>query len=616
MQKLLSFFVAMILLLFVNATQVAFGQPSLDQKDASIVTIELNGESLTYEIYRDSDDQNQFYYLPNEVRIFERVVNGKRIPEMSMVVFDFANEDNQQAPAGGILQFSAVIGAYPEAIELIRDAIKKQKSLPDDYVVRLASIPLQRSEVLVFSAEGNLITKVFGSGSAPLGSTQKMIFELDLSKAGADVYKALTSGGTGVGVVVKMDFLGLTPAAKIVIEADYRKIRDFYSKNEKEKSAAAACGWSGKVSANASWQSDFSRTIDTLISSGALKVTNRGNETYDSAKLSELVAPILARINQEILNLQKAPEQIDPAVAKDPEANATATGWGLAVAYGKSTSVKEVNEVRDFKEVIDMEFRDPVPRSTSAGGFIGVGRYPEDVKETIYIRATSSFKTGVLALPMLSDSTFESAECNIWVTARNSNTPYYSKVFNWKSGQQWKTLLGNSVSMGMFPFSTLPAELAGTDWRTLKFHYKLVGTTVTGQVLNREESFDVQDGAKSSPRFDEASHPRFLLKWQVLPWATAEVAKIGQFVDVGFQCTQGGKKLAAGSVDVSGSSTNGQAIKSPSPTTVFFDSRGSDVVISATATIKDGEDFIEKRFTRVVSPGSIGDVLFKKGDFQ
>ena len=424
--------------LFVILASAALAQPSLDEQDTATVTVDLkSGEKLAFQVYRDGRRPEQFYYMPDTVRLFENTVNGKQIPQFTVLRYDFTDQNNPTAPSGGILQFAAMMGATPEAFEQIKKKIPEAFKLNKDDPVQLASIPIKQAKVALYAGkDGKLINAVFGEGVAPLSDTQRMIFQMDLTQAGADVYDALTKKGQGgVGVAVTVDFLGLTPPAEVRITADYRLIANHYSKNEKTKVAAAASAWFGLVKANAEYRSDFMEARDSLEKAGALKVDVYGNEQIPSEKLNELfVAPVLARINQQILEVQKSPEKTVPASAPDPVAEASAGGWGFATAYGKSVAVKNVSEVRDYKETVDLKFRDVVPRQTLVAGFIGVGNYDEKIKDQLYITASRQFPTAILKLPLLGDSYFKTALFRSWVTGPDDKAEFYSDVFDWMKG--------------------------------------------------------------------------------------------------------------------------------------------------------------------------------------
>jgi hypothetical protein len=611
---LTSLFVALLTFSAMNCDALA--QPSLKEGDVNAVVLELStGEKVTFDVYRDGNESSRFFYMPRTVRVFENMVGEKKVPEFTLVRYDLGTEANPLT--GGILQFSATIGATAEEIDGMRKKIPGTFGLAQDATFTLSSIPVKSAEAAIYAAEGVLISKVYGSGSAPLSATQKMIFQLDLTGAGTDVFTALTSGKTGVGVTFTVEFLGLTPEAQIEIIADYRQIRNHYSENKKTKTAAAACGWTGKVSASANWQKDFAEVRNILQTSGALKVTLTGTETYTSKELNELIAPVLARINTQILEIEKAPEKIDPAIAKDPEAKAEATGWGVAFARGESIAVKKVEDVKDFKEKINMNFRDVAPRKTVVGGFVGIGRYDEETRKQLFITASKSFPAAVLTLPIISETEFSSLQCTSWITAPNVPNRFYSKVHNWSKGN-WN-LAGEpntkDVNFGRFQFTSLPADLAGKDWKTFTMHYELTAKTNSGQPLTTTSSFPVLDGTGAIATIDEKAFPHFTLNWIALqPWGNPAQQMDGDVVFSTYTCTQDGQKLASGSVTPV--KTESGSFEYPQPKTVYFAANGGAVTVSATLGIKKDGAIAVKTFSSTIERNLVRDQFFTLDQFN
>ena len=180
------------------------------------------------------------------LRLTERSINGAVIPEFTLVKYKFGDETNDVV-AGGILQFEAVIGATAEEVQGMETKLKQSFGLPENAPFRLAAVPIKSSQVALYAPAGNLVSSSFGSGVAPNDATQKMVFQLDLTEVGVNVYTALTASQGGVPVVVTLDYYGLTPAATVKITANYRKIAQNYSSNTKTKTAASATSfWGGE----------------------------------------------------------------------------------------------------------------------------------------------------------------------------------------------------------------------------------------------------------------------------------------------------------------------------------------------------------------------------------
>lgn len=67
---------------------------------------------------------------------------------------------------------------------------------------------------------------------------------------------------------------------------------------------------------------------------------------------------------------------------------------------GVGFAIKDVKKVRKGKEVINYELRQVIERTSTAGGFIGVGAYPEKVRENcIVVVERGGFESAFLVLP-------------------------------------------------------------------------------------------------------------------------------------------------------------------------------------------------------------------------
>lgn len=382
---------ALILAPYFLTSDTLFAQPSLDPVDAQTIVVNSAGGTNSFTVYCDGQDEyrtSQFYYTPNRVRLTERIINGKAVPEFTLVKYGFGDE-TQETVTGGILQFLAVTSATDEEILQLKEKIITEYKLPPGTAIRIAPLQLKKATVTAYTPAGSLISSSYGSGTAPNDATQKMVFQVDLTNAGVNVYKALTEAQGGIPVVVTMDYWALTPKAKAHIEYDYRQIATHYSSDKKVKSAAAASGFYGAARASATATSDMSKVREALENSGGLKIKLKGNTEYTSKDLNTMIAPILARINEEILLIQKPPEKIDPAVAKEPDATASSSDkmWSVAYARGESSVVKDIEQIKNVHETIDIEAQDIVTLSSSVSGLIGIGAYPKEIRDQLYVRA-------------------------------------------------------------------------------------------------------------------------------------------------------------------------------------------------------------------------------------
>ena len=223
-------------------------------------------------------------------------------------------------------------------------------------------------------------------------------------------------------------------------------------------------------------QSDFATVREKLQNSGALVVSIVGNTQYTSQQLNEMVAPVLARIQSADSRSAKAPSRghARPRLAATSQ---RIDYWGESMGFrlvrrGTSTAVKDITKIVDHEETFYLNNRDTVVLQTSVSGLIGIGKYPQQIRDKVYVSASDQFPTGILSLPIFDDDDFKIAKCDMWFTSSNdqnkspnAQTHFDSKHFDWQPSSGWVTPEGTKVGFGRFQFVSLPAELEGTDWR-------------------------------------------------------------------------------------------------------------------------------------------------------
>jgi len=344
----------------------AFAQASLAAEDiAEDVKATLDGVPETFTVVRDALQRNQWYYIPNAPRLYERAFQGKREPEFSLVRYQFPDPDNAaKLLEGGILQFAATLSVPPEALEELKKAVADKFPGTKSEEIRLSGLPLKSAKVsLLTPQKGALLSsQPQGGGVGPANASQKMVFMLELTSNGADVYEKLTRGNTGVPVHIEFVYLGLTPKAGFRVNVDWDQTYSHYSRDEKFRARASYWGLAG---ANA--RADITSIRDELTRAKAIKVEAIEGEGFDMSKIDAYLQPLLKRINDELIEDMKPPSEVDPAKADDPGTAGYFGGVGYAVA------MKSVTKVKHGNEVIDYRFQKIVERANIADGFLGIG---------------------------------------------------------------------------------------------------------------------------------------------------------------------------------------------------------------------------------------------------
>lgn len=503
-----------------------------DKIDEIQVTIDGVVESFT--VVRDALVEEQWYYMPDRPRLFERTVDGVTEPEFALIRYQFKDPDNpQDLLEGGLLQFAASLAIPPEALPQLEKVIRQKTA--SDKPIRLAAMPFKDATVNLYTpGEGQLIAEApKGSGIAPTFATQKMAFSVPMTRVGSDVYDELVNGNTGMPVVVEFSFNGLTPPAGFKVEVDWDQTYDFYSKHQ---SFAAAASWKGLVGGAVSV--DHQKIRSTLEDNKCIKVLVTEGESLSQAQIDKHLEPILNRINQELVEHTKPPEKIEPS--KAPKAKAT--GRFFSASY--SVAIKDVELVKKGKEVIDFNVRQHQTRKTIAAGFIGIGRYPDELKERLVtVVPEGEWRSAFFVLPAVGDGEeLGITQVDLEIGLSDGNEVRQSQVVVWTPQDGWKDRNGKPRTVLTFALMGLAASGFDLDQATFESRAQI---THKRRVLAIDQTFDVFDGEKAVTTplaaVDVATIDGSILSWRKVD-GVSDLAAVSVKLQSGSQSFSGSLK--------------------------------------------------------------------------
>jgi hypothetical protein len=429
------------------------------------VEVEINGAKVSYTVLRDYVRPEQWYYVPDQPRLFERqTANGSFEPEFALVRFQFRDPANREALLeGGILQFSAVINPPPQAIEQLRRAISQRRSFPAESL-RLAALPIVDGEIILYSQQdGRFITSApLGVGIAPTFATQKMAFQIPLSRIGSDLMQGLANGNGGIGVAIRTKYMGVTPPAGFRVTVDWDRTFEHYSRNDQFRARAS---YYGLFTASAA--GDITRIREELVEAKAIEIDIVEGTNFTMADIDKYLQPLLTRINQEIVDRFAPPERIDPARAAAPSAGGVFGGAGYSVA------LKRVEQVRRGRETINFNHRRQVERNTVISGFIGIGAYPPEVRQRLVTTIEpGSWRSAFFMLPPSVDDggKLGISQIDLEIRLRHQNDVIESQVVRWNPQDGWYRRRDEGRrDLISFPLAGLHARLGDQAFRELQF---------------------------------------------------------------------------------------------------------------------------------------------------
>lgn len=359
----------------------------IDSVSVDVKTPDGSVEQQVFSLVRDAHNSDQWYYFPNQPRLSEQVINGKRMPELTFIRYTSSTNDGQLNSAG-LLTFAITLGASPDALEEMKKKLAEylQKSGKALGAARLSPIPLNSATASVYSpktgnllAEGGANSVVVPDTSGPTNASSKVVFALMLTDVGSDIYNQLLNGTGGIPVWVRYKFNGLTPPAGFRVTANWDRAYEHYSKDEKFRARAS---YYGLFSAN--YASDRQYIRDELLKSGDIVIESITGGDFTQEKLDSYLQPIVKRLNDTLLMDARPPQNIDPASAGTPPTE------GYFGGVGYSVSVKDIKYVLKGKETWDFRFSSIVERGGVADGNVGLKGYPKQVRDSL----VTSLKAG------------------------------------------------------------------------------------------------------------------------------------------------------------------------------------------------------------------------------
>ena len=143
-----------------------------------------------FTVVRDARLAEQWYYFPNRPRLTENVIEGARVPELSLLRFTSPADDS--LAAGALLTFAVTLGAEPAALEQLKHKIASELGLNGDAAagIRLAPVPINSASAAVYSpTTGNILAQADANSIiVPTDGNGRIVFALQMNDIGSDVY--------------------------------------------------------------------------------------------------------------------------------------------------------------------------------------------------------------------------------------------------------------------------------------------------------------------------------------------------------------------------------------------------------------------------------------------
>ncbi len=455
--------------IYLLSGSLLFAQASLASEDImdDITVKTAAGESVSYTLVRDAIQKEQWYYIPTQSRLYEiKTANGVSEPEFTLLKYQY---NNPQKPGelleGGIIQFAIVLSPDNVSLTQLKNILINRTRKPG---IRLAALPMKQASVKLVTPKGEFLAE--GSeteGIAPLLASQKMVFSLTLSKIGTDIYDALVNSNTGMGVVVNFTYNGLTPPAGFKIVVDWDESYKFFSKNE--VSRAKVGGMYSWFSGSAEYKKEKQQIVQELKENKCIKIEAVTGENFSDSMLYAYIDPILKKITEELFNTSAFNQRMDSMLVASSLAPDTSgprrDSKGsllnfLNVSVGKSIAIKDIQMTKKGRQEFNFNIKQLVERKSLAGGFVGLGRYPQAVKDKLAILiAGGKWESAYFILPPIADDDdIGIKKIGLEIKLSNKGKYYSGQVFNWTKTEGWTDRNGTKRTVAAFPLIELAKE--------------------------------------------------------------------------------------------------------------------------------------------------------------
>lgn len=382
--------------------------PSLHPGDWEDITITIRGTRQTFTVIEDAQNPAMWYYVQRNPQLAEE--NGT--PVFQLLKYQAADEtEKEKEIAGGVLQFAVNLALPAEAQTAIRKRIFEIKSSEwkqmspgavDDLEakrklqekdMKLTCLPLSSASVAIYDLGGKLAAQggLMG-GIAPTFANQDMVFQIKLNKLGTDLYTELVKGNTGIPCVFAYAFKGISPKNGFKAEIDWDQTFRHYTSDKKTRDALG--GWLY------SWTDEkhTSELRQLLTSSKCLRITTLSGDAMSDEEQDRYLEPIMKRINDELLDAVKPPEQIDAAQSSQTAGGGWLGGGGLSFA------TREASRVRKGRETVTFDKQKVMTSRGGCGAFIGLSKYSPEIREKcITVMPPGNWANAMFALPSVGD---------------------------------------------------------------------------------------------------------------------------------------------------------------------------------------------------------------------
>jgi hypothetical protein len=459
-------FLSLVFMSALSFNQSLVAQASLAAENIidDIKVVTKYGKQKVYTVFQDNGAQEQWYYMPNELRVAEEVdVDEKVRPKMTILRYQYQDIKTKDNLEGGILVATFTYAMEPEVVEDVKEHIQKVTGIKN---IRLSAIPLKSSQIDFLSNSdqfiGNKDAKVTFAGAT--SASQEIVISYDLTKLGASVFKTLASSKGGIPIRASITYNGLTAPCGYKIKGEWDNVYKYYEKKTKLEGGVKLWGLkAGGTKTNQKVRETLNNIQGMEVEVVECESKGDSSTNLDESNMYALIAKIQnAVFSDSLMGRVSELEKLKAMLVNETDKNTKQRILDMMVSaessinIGYQRSIKDVQKRRKGKINYDFSRQRMVTRPSAFGGLLSFAKYglsEEELVEQGYIidvDVNADFPSVIMGLPHINPD-FDLRSITIEVSHQFSDGRIHSEARQWNAEtKKWTTPMGQQVDYMQF----------------------------------------------------------------------------------------------------------------------------------------------------------------------
>jgi hypothetical protein len=453
-------------------TPKSFAQASLAAENQinDIPVTTKQGKKKVYSVFRDANAPNQWFYMPNELRVAEDVaVGGKIKPKVTILKYQYQDKIDKTNKEGGVVVATFTYAMEPEVVDQVKGVIKAKSKSGD---VLLSAMPLTSSNIDFQLNDGEFVVKTEGqslAGAGPTSSSQEITKAFVVTSLGAPIFQALVSNNAGLPFLCNATYRGVTPPCGYTVTGEWDNVYKYYEKISKIEGK-----WSVGLPGIFSFGGGADRTSkkvresleeNSFVNTKIKPCINTELQNTLSAKAVEIETKLLTEISgknittaaTELAALQSLIDKTTDEDGKGKLMKLFKAKYGEA-QLGIQQGIQDIS--RRKKGLIKFDNTQSLieTRSTVISGGVSIAKYyPKNVSEQTLINdgilmnidANSAFPSLIVSLPSINPE-LGLRGLTIDISYKSSKGNVVSEARQWDATKGWTSPTGAKVEFIRF----------------------------------------------------------------------------------------------------------------------------------------------------------------------